>query len=271
MPRPVETGPGRVGLPTVTLHDPNTSGADRSPASLPAPAAGGPAGSRAFAGATPSVEAAVRGLGYDLVDVERAPGGLLRITIDNPWVPGEDPLSHRAINVDDCEKVTRQLQHVLEVEGTNYQRLEVSSPGLDRPLRHHGDFERHLGLQVELTLKAPFQGRKRWKGELQRGEADGWRLVLAPDVPTVVPRGRAHRAGAKAGKAPGAAKAWPATAPQAGTADADTVLDFALAEVREARLVPVVDFKGLKGRRAPADAGHEPAGDTHGADGGREE
>lgn len=233
--------------------------------------AGGPAGARAFAGAPPSVEAAVRGLGYELVDVERAPGGLLRITIDTPWQPGVDPLDHRAINVDDCEKVTRQLQHVLEVEGTNYQRLEVSSPGLDRPLRHAGDYERHLGLEVELTLKAPFQGRKRWKGELQRSEGDGWRLLLTPDVPPVPARGRAHRAGAKAGKAPGAAKARSVAPPAAGTPDADTVLDFALAEVREARLVPVVDFKGLKGRRPPADAGHGPAGDTHGADGGREE
>lgn len=225
----------------------------RAPASAPAPAAGGLAGARASA----SVDAAVRGLGYELVDVERAPGGLLRVTIDTPWIPGQAPDAHRAVNVDDCEKVTRQLQHVLEVEGTNYQRLEVSSPGLDRPLRSTADFERFLGHAVEVTLKAPFQGRKRWKGELQRGEADGWRLVLLPEA---APKG-------KPGKPIGKPNKQRAAEAPAADAATDTVLDFALPEVREARLVPVIDFKGRR-QAAPADTGSEPG---VAQDGGREE
>ena len=73
----------------------------------------------------------VTGLGYDLVDVERTAGGLLRVTIDMPYVAEAEQF----VNAEDCEKVTRQLQFVLEVEGAAYSRLEVSSPGIDRPLR----------------------------------------------------------------------------------------------------------------------------------------
>jgi len=89
------------------------------------------------------IDATVAALGYELVEVERAPGGLLRVTIDHLAVEGEP---ERFINVDDCERVTRQLQHVLEVEGLPYERLEVSSPGLDRPLKSAADF--HEGLRT---------------------------------------------------------------------------------------------------------------------------
>ena len=65
--------------------------------------------------------------------------------------------------MDDCEKVTRQLQHVLEVEGCAYERLEVSSPGLDRPLKRPADYARFAGEQIDLTLKLPFQGRKKYQ------------------------------------------------------------------------------------------------------------
>ena len=61
-----------------------------------------------------AIDTTVAALGYELVEVERAPGGLLRVTIDHPAVEGGP---ERFINVDDCERVTRQLQHVLEVEG----------------------------------------------------------------------------------------------------------------------------------------------------------
>jgi ribosome maturation factor RimP len=82
-----------------------------------------------------TIEQTVTGFGYDLVEIERSAGGLLRVTIDIPWVPGVDQF----VNVEDCEKVTRQLQFVLEVDGIEYKRLEVSSPGIDRPLRHERD------------------------------------------------------------------------------------------------------------------------------------
>jgi ribosome maturation factor RimP len=184
-----------------------------------------------------AVERTVSGLGYDLVDTERSAGGLLRVTIDR--VAG-DPQGE-FITVDDCEKVTRQLQHVLEVENFDYARLEVSSPGLDRPLKKAADYARYAGAQVDLTLKLPFQGRKKYRGELQP-HGGAWRLVLAP------------QSGAVAKAAKGAAR--PATE---ADAEPDRALDFSLEEVREARLVPVLDFKG---RRAAA-SGSE-------VDGGRE-
>ena len=89
------------------------------------------------------VQETVTGLGYDLVEIDRTAGGLLRITIDWPWQPG----SELFINVEDCEKVNRQMQFALEVDGVTYNRLEVSSPGIDRPLRDEKDFERSTIIQ----------------------------------------------------------------------------------------------------------------------------
>jgi ribosome maturation factor RimP len=160
-----------------------------------------------------AVERTVTGLGYDLVDVERSARGLLRVFIDRV---ANDP-NGEFITVDDCEKVTRQLQHVLEVEGCAYERLEISSPGLDRPLKKPADFARFCGERIELTLKLPFQGRKKYQGTLAAQDAgEGWRIVFND--------GRG-----------------------------DQALDFSLEEVREARLVPVVDFKGRR-FAAPTDA-----------------
>src|SRR3954471_1372302 len=98
------------------------------------------------------VEQTVKGLGYDLVEIERSAGGLLRVTIDLPWEPGQD---ERFVNVEDCEKGARELEDALEVEGADYKRLEVSSPGLDRPLRDERDYGRFAGEMVDITLKAP--------------------------------------------------------------------------------------------------------------------
>jgi ribosome maturation factor RimP len=181
-----------------------------------------------------ALERTVTGLRYDLVDVERSAGGLLRVTIDRlagedyPTGPGEFVL------VEDCEIVTRQLQYLLEVEGVDYARLEVSSPGLDRPLRKPADWQRFVGEEVEVSLREAFQGRKKWRGALMAaGEADGqsWRLVLPADKPL-------SRTAAK--KLAKAGEPVPASAVQ-------QTLDFNLDEVREARLVPHVDFKGRRG------------------------
>jgi ribosome maturation factor RimP len=213
-----------------------------------------------------AIETTVAGLGYELVEVERAPGGLLRVTIDHPaaaeHAPGDAP---RFITVDDCEKVTRQLQHVLEVEGLAYERLEVSSPGLDRPLKSAADFARFVGEQVELTLKTPFRGRKRYRGELQ-AHGEGWRVVLA-DAPATAAK-PARKAGSKAVTASSGAKpAAGQAAPAAFDCEIEHSLDFTLAEVREARLVPVIDFKGRRfapqGNAANGSRPHEEA------DGGR--
>ncbi|HYF17290.1 MAG TPA: ribosome maturation factor RimP [Ramlibacter sp.] len=178
-------------------------------------------------------EQTVAGLGYELVEIERSAGGLLRVTIDVPWEPGG---GERFVNVEDCERVTRQLQYALEVEGIDYSRLEVSSPGLDRPLRSERDFERFEGELVDITLKAPVgaagagqvaANRKKFRGQLSRAEGAGWQLTWT-DEPQAKP-------GQKAGR-----RKEPAPL---------QVIGFTLDELKEARLAPVVDFKG---RRRPA-------------------
>jgi ribosome maturation factor RimP len=177
------------------------------------------------------VEQTVIGLGYELVEIERSAGGLLRITIDLPWSPGEE----KFVNVEDCEKVARQLQFALEVEGTEYRRLEVSSPGIDRPLKGDRDFERFAGHVVDVTLKAPMgqaaggqvaANRKKFRGTLERN-GDGWQIVWS-DEPERKP-------GQKVSK-----KREPAPL---------QALGFTLDELKEARLAPVVDFKGRRPRQ----------------------
>lgn len=205
-----------------------------------------------------AIETSVRGLGYDLVDVERVAGGLLRVTIDHPAAGGA---AVRSITVDDCEKVTRQLQHVLEVEGLAYERLEVSSPGLDRPLKSAADYARFEGEQIELTLKLPFRGRKRFRGELQAHGAD-WRVVVAP---TAAAAAATRHAASKSGKKAAAVSVAPGQ--QDCAAEEAKVLDFSLDEVREARLVPVIDFKGR--RSAPQGAAAHEARAQDEMDGGR--
>ena len=185
------------------------------------------------------VEQIVIGLGYDLVEIERCPGGLLRITIDLPWVaPAADapaPLLDQFVTVEDCEKVTRQLQFALEVDGVEYKRLEVSSPGIDRPLRHEQDFVRFEGSVIDITLKAPMgaaaagqvsANRKKFRGTLERAESGGWQIVWR-DEPAVKP-------GQKVSK-----KRVPAPL---------QALGFTLDELRDARLAPIVDFKGRAGK-----------------------
>ncbi|MDC8785204.1 ribosome maturation factor RimP [Roseateles koreensis] len=175
-----------------------------------------------------AVEKTVTGLGYDLVDCERSPAGLLRVYIDK--LP-EQALAGELINVEDCERVTRQLQYLLEVEGCAYERLEVSSPGLDRPLKKTADYARFVGEEIEITLRMPFQGRKKYRGVLSS-------LVLADagtEAATPVPAPVAESA-----ETPLAAE-WRVVF---NDGKADQALDFSLEEVREARLVPVVNFKG---------------------------
>ncbi|MDZ7867102.1 ribosome maturation factor RimP [Acidovorax sp.] len=191
------------------------------------------------------VEQIVMGLGYDLVEIERSAGGLLRITIDLPWVqPAADapaPAVEQYVTVEDCEKVTRQLQFALEVDGVEYKRLEVSSPGIDRPLRHEQDFVRFEGSVIDITLKAPIGAagagqvnatRKKFRGTLERAEAGGWQIVWS-DEPAVKPGQRISK------------KRVPAPL---------QALGFTLDETRDVRLAPIVDFKGRSNK-----AGAEPA------------
>jgi ribosome maturation factor RimP len=179
------------------------------------------------------VEQTVKGLGYDLVEIERSAGGLLRVTIDWPWQAGAP---EQFITVEDCEKVNRQLQYALEVDGIEYRRLEISSPGIDRPLRHAQDFDRFTGHVIDITLKAPMgaaasglvsANRKKFRGTLERVEStsegeSGWQITWR-DEPAVKPGQRVSKH-----KAPLPLQA----------------LGFKLEELRDARLAPLVDFKG---------------------------
>ena len=176
-----------------------------------------------------TIDDTVRGLGLELVELERSAGGLLRVTIDFPWSPGD--AVERPVTVEDCERVTRQLQYVLEVEGVDYRRLEVSSPGIDRPLRHALDFERFEGELVDVTLKAPIgaaaagqvhASRKKFRGALHRVPEGGWQIVWR-DEPPAKP---GQRVSARRAPAP------------------EQALSFELDELQSARLAPVVDFKG---------------------------
>ena len=181
-----------------------------------------------------TVRQTVTGLGFDLVDLERSAGGLLRVTIDLPWappVPGVSELAPQSITVEDCEKVTRQLHYLLEVEGLEYRRLEVGSPGIDRPLRHEMDYIRFTGEVIDLTLKEPIgatdsnvaASRKKFRGTLERAEdGQAWLLVWS-DAPEIKPGARVSKK-----RVPPPVQA----------------LNFELSDVQQARLAPIVNFKG---------------------------
>jgi ribosome maturation factor RimP len=183
-----------------------------------------------------TVTQTVTGLGFDLVDLERSAGGLLRVTIDWPWQapqPGVAAGPGQFVTVEDCEKVTRQLQYLLEVEGLDYKRLEVGSPGIDRPLRGETDFIRFEGEMVDLTLKAAIGAtgssvavnRKKFRGTLERA-ADGvmWQLVWS-DEPPIKPGQRVSK-----NRQPAPLQA----------------MTFSLDEIQQARLAPIVNFKGRR-------------------------
>ncbi len=154
------------------------------------------------------IEKTVTGLGYELVDFERGERGLLRVYIDFP--PGEENKNN--ISVSDCEKVSHQLLHVLTVENAAYERLEVSSPGLDRPLKKFSDFVRFTGYEVMVKLRMPVDvvsNRKSFQGILHAPEGDNLVLEFAEK-------------------------------------DGMAMLEFTLADVDRARLVPQVDFRSRK-------------------------
>lgn len=107
------------------------------------------------------IEPGVRALGYELVDAELAGQGrqvVLRVYIDHP----------EGVTVDGCALVSRQLSSVLDVEDPipGHYMLEVSSPGLDRPLRKREDFSRFKGALIRIKTVAPVLGRRNFKGRL---------------------------------------------------------------------------------------------------------
>lgn len=154
------------------------------------------------------IEKTVVGMGYELVDLEHGAHGLVRVYID----VGPDAAEEDRITVEDCEKVSHQLSHLLTVENAQYERLEISSPGLDRPLKKIADYTRFAGHEAVVKLRIPMPGaanRKSFQGILHAPEGDKLKLEFE-------------------GK------------------DGPAMLEFTLADVDKARLVPKVDFRSRK-------------------------
>ena len=187
------------------------------------------------------------GMGYELVELERAAHGLLRVTADvgpeEPW-PDAAAASGEArhIGIDDCERISRQLTHLFAVEDVDYDRLEVSSPGLDRPLRGERDFARFAGEMAKVQLFSAAGGRRRLRGRLlglvpgpEGAPGPRVRMTLVPEAPPAPLRGSRR--------------------PRAKAAVELETIEFALADVEKARLAPEWEFdRNAIGRSAPAQA-----------------
>ncbi len=223
------------------------------------------------------VERTLAGMGYELLELERAGGGLLRVTLDCAPDAAADAAAHAAageakggagvdaggestldstdadaagerhVGIEDCERVSRHLTHLFAVEDVDYDRLEVSSPGIDRPLRGARDFARFAGEMAKVQLFSAAEGRRRLRGQIiavlpscaagdvpdggQRLAAEGGssaqpgprvRMLLLPEAPPPPPKGARRQRARKA--VPGA------------------TIEFALAEVEKARLAPEWEF-----------------------------
>ena len=191
------------------------------------------------------VERTLAGLGYELVELERAGGGLLRVTLDHAPVAGA-PEQH--IGIEDCERVSRHLTHLFAVEDVDYDRLEVSSPGMDRPLRGARDFARFAGSMAKVQVFSPADGRRRLRGQLlglvpsvageepaKEGVQARVRMLLLPEAPPPPARG--------------ARRSRPRKAQPGET------IEFSLADVEKARLAPEWEFdRDALARTAPAAA-----------------
>lgn len=104
------------------------------------------------------LESTLAGLGYELVDLEQSGRTkLLRLFIDKPT----------GINIDDCTAVSNHLTKLLAVENIQYERLEVSSPGLDRPLKKEQDFNRFSGEKAQIKLRVALAGQRNFVGILR--------------------------------------------------------------------------------------------------------
>ena len=121
------------------------------------------------------LETTLAGLGYELVDMERSgQGRMMRIFIDKLG----------GINLDDCAAVSNHLSRVLTVENVSYERLEVSSPGLDRPLKKERDFVRFAGQKVRVKVRVPVEGQRNFVGVL--GDTREGKVALEVEGKTVV-------------------------------------------------------------------------------------
>jgi ribosome maturation factor RimP len=122
------------------------------------------------------IEKTLDGLGYELVDLELGNRGrMMRVFIDKP----------EGINVDDCAAVSNHLTRLFNVEEIDYDRLEVSSPGLDRPLKRPRDFARFSGERAQVRIRVPINGRRKFVGVLRKAGDAGIELEADGEVVTI--------------------------------------------------------------------------------------
>ena len=130
------------------------------------------------------LERTLPGMGYELVEVETSPGGrLVRVFIDKP----------EGIDVEDCARVSDQVSRIFDVENVDYERLEVSSPGLDRPLCRAADFERFSGHEAQIRLRTLIDNRRNFTGVL-RGVREGQVIVETESGESALPLDEIERA-----------------------------------------------------------------------------
>lgn len=120
------------------------------------------------------LENTLPGLGYELVDFELTPGGGFRVFIDKPG----------GITVEDCVNTSNHLTRLFMVENIDYDRLEVSSPGLDRPLKKEADYVRFQGCLAKVRTRLPIEQQKRFAGRIA-GIQDGVLQLQLEDGRTV--------------------------------------------------------------------------------------
>ncbi|MEZ5649115.1 MAG: ribosome maturation factor RimP [Burkholderiaceae bacterium] len=178
------------------------------------------------------IDRTVQGMGYEAIDVEFAASGLLRVFIDRLAPEGTEP---DPITIEDCERVSHQLGHLFTVENVDYERLEVSSPGLDRPLLTAAHFRRFAGQQIRIKLRQTFRGRRQYSGLLTVEDDGRFGLELTEAIEPGAggPRRHPPRVGKRQAPGPKSAEARPT----------GEKLTFSLDELDSARLVPRIDFR----------------------------
>lgn len=167
------------------------------------------------------VLASVTGLGYELVDFEHSARGLMRVFIDKP----------DGIGVEDCASVSNHLSRVLEVENVEFERLEVSSPGLDRPLKTLAHFQQYLGLSVKVRLNSMVDGRKRFDGVIKAVEGETIVFAVAADEGVVKAQTPSQKSGGALIKPPKAKAAGK-------SAQSVKIIRVAFDSIDKTRLIP---------------------------------
>lgn len=179
------------------------------------------------------VERTVEGMGYDFVELEHLPRGMMRVTIDKEG----------GVGVDDCERVSNQLTYLFTVEEIEYDRLEVSSPGVERPLKRDRDWARFVGQLVHVELYEPLiaegfpeAGRRKMDGRIQGVRGEGAEAIIdflfTDEKPAKTPAQAARERIAQRRSGKKAVVVEPVS------------VSFALASVDRAHLVAELNFKG---------------------------